>query len=356
MYGPRDFRPGDLVWFDPGVGYVLPGEVLEYHKAAQVITVQAVINNVTKTFTLNNLSSVKTRQDLGQNGVEDMVTLSDLNEASILWNLRLRYDNSNIYTYVGSILVSVNPYRMFESLYGLEAVSKYDGQIIGTLPPHLFAVGASACHRMLAKDGERQAVVITGESGAGKTEACKLLLQYLAAVNKSSSNLVTEQILEAAPMLESFGNAKTLRNDNSSRFGKYLELAYKDGVIAGCRVTSYLLEKSRIVTHSPEERNYHVFYEMLAGLGAEQKERYGLMSHEKYFYLNQGGSGAIDGKSDREDFEALMSAMQVLGFTNEERETIFKILASILHLGNIYFHRKQLRHGAEGVEVRMENR
>ena len=95
MYGPRDFRPGDLVWFDPGVGYVLPGEVLEFHKAAQVITVQAVINNITKTFTLNNLSSVKTRQDLGQNGVEDMVTLSDLNEASILWNLRIRYDFAN---------------------------------------------------------------------------------------------------------------------------------------------------------------------------------------------------------------------------------------------------------------------
>jgi myosin-15 len=153
--------------------------------------------------------------------------------------------------------------------------------------------------------------MITGESGAGKTETCKLLLQYLAAVNKSSSNLITEQILEAVPMLESFGNAKTIRNDNSSRFGKYLELMYRDGIISGCRVTSYLLEKSRIVTHSPEERNYHVFYEMLSGLPAEQREKYGLMSHEKYFYLNQGGAGIVDGKSDREDFEGLLSAMQV---------------------------------------------
>lgn len=229
MYG-REFLPGDLVWFDPGVGYVLPGEVLEFHKAAQVITVQAVINNVTKTFTLNNISSVKSRQDLGQNGVDDMVSISDLNEASILWNLRLRYDNNNIYTYIGSVLVAVNPYRMFD-IYGLEAVSAYDGKILGTLPPHLFAIGAAAFNRLLTKEGENQVVVISGESGAGKTESTKLLLQYLAAVNKSASNLISEQILEASPLLESFGNAKTVRNDNSSRFGKYLEILYKVVVI-----------------------------------------------------------------------------------------------------------------------------
>ena len=142
MHLTRAFRPGDLVWFDPGVGYVLPGEVVEFHRAAQVITVQAVINNVTKTFTLNNLSSVKSREDLGQNGVEDMVTLSDLNEASVLWNLRIRYDNQNIYTYIGAILVAVNPLRMFD-VYGLDNVNKYNRQVLGTLPPHLFALGAT---------------------------------------------------------------------------------------------------------------------------------------------------------------------------------------------------------------------
>ena len=151
----RAFRPGDLVWFDPGVGYVLPGEVVEFHRAAQVITVQAVINNITKTFTLNNLSSVKSREDLGQNGVEDMITLADLNEASVLWNLRIRYDNQNIYTFIGTLLVAVNPWRMFD-IYGLDNVNRYDGQILGTLPPHLFALGAAAYNRLLTKNGESQ--------------------------------------------------------------------------------------------------------------------------------------------------------------------------------------------------------
>ena len=148
MHLTRAFRPGDLVWFDPGVGYVLPGEVVEFHRAAQVITVQAVINNVTKTFTLNNLSSVKSREDLGQNGVEDMITLADLNEASVLWNLRIRYDNHNIYSFIGNLLVAVNPWRMFD-IYGLDNVNKYDGQILGTLPPHLFALGATAYNRLV---------------------------------------------------------------------------------------------------------------------------------------------------------------------------------------------------------------
>ncbi|GIX67575.1 unconventional myosin-XV [Caerostris extrusa] len=176
-------------------------------------------------------------------------------------------------------------------------------------------------------------------------------MQYLAAVNKSPSNLITEQILEANPLLESFGNAKTVRNDNSSRFGKYMEVHFKDGVITGARSTEYLLEKSRIVTQASDERNYHVFYEMLSGLSDTEKEKYGLQSADNYFYLNQGGCFKIKSKDDAEDFRALLAAMQVLSFTSEEQDTIFRILASVLHLGNIYFHRKQLKHGQEGVEI-----
>ncbi|GLH06473.1 Unconventional myosin IC [Gryllus bimaculatus] len=303
-------------------------------------------------FTLTNLNGVRKRQDLGQTGIEDMIQLSDLNEASLLWNLKIRYDKELIYTYTGSILVAVNPYKMFD-IYGLDMVKKYEGQILGTLPPHLFAVGSSAYSHM-NKEGmspENQVVVISGESGSGKTESTKLVMQYLAAVNKAPSNLITEQILEASPLLESFGNAKTVRNDNSSRFGKYLEVHFKEGIIIGAKITEYLLEKSRIVTQAPEERNYHVFYEMLKGLSDEQKEKYGLQTPEKYFYLNQGGNCEIDGKFDNEDFQSLLSAMQVLGFTSDEQDTIFKILASVLHLGNVYFHRKQLKHGQEGVEI-----
>ncbi|XP_013792431.1 unconventional myosin-VIIa-like, partial [Limulus polyphemus] len=125
---------GDLVWFDPGVGYLIPGEVLEYSRPAQVVTVQAVISGQPQSFTLTNLTSVKKRQDLGQNGIEDMVNIVDLNEASLLWNLKIRYEKEFIYTYTGSILVAVNPYKMFD-IYGLEMVKKYEGQILGTLPP-----------------------------------------------------------------------------------------------------------------------------------------------------------------------------------------------------------------------------
>lgn len=203
----------------------------------------------------------------------------------------------------------------------------------------------------MTKEYEHQAFIISGESGSGKTETCKLVMQYLAAVNKSMSNIVTEQILEANPLLESFGNAKTVKNNNSSRFGKYVEVYFKEGVITGAKTTEYLLEKSRIVTQALDERNYHVFYELLSGLSHQEKEKYGLQTADKYFYLNQGGSCDIPGKDDEQDFRFLLSAMQVLGFTNEEQDTIFRMLSSVLHLGNVYFHRKQLKHGQEGVEI-----
>ncbi|RWS18809.1 unconventional myosin-XV-like protein, partial [Leptotrombidium deliense] len=203
----------------------------------------------------------------------------------------------------------------------------------------------------MVKECEDQVIVISGESGAGKTECTKLIMQYLAAVNKSPSNIVTEQILEAAPLLEAFGNAKTVKNNNSSRFGKYLEVHFKEGVITGAQTTEYLLEKCRIVTQANCERNYHIFYELLAGLTNQEKEKYGLLIAEKYFYLNQGASCEIEGKNDAEDFRFLLAAIQVLGFTNEEQDVIFRILASVLHIGNIYFNRKQMKHGQEGVEI-----
>ncbi|XP_064478725.1 unconventional myosin-XV-like isoform X2 [Ornithodoros turicata] len=348
----EDFQPGDLVWFDPGVGYSLPGEVVEFSRPAQVVTVQAMVSGKPQSFTIHKPHTVKRREDLGPNGVPDMVQLGDLSEASMLWNLKIRYDHENIYTYTGSILVAVNPYKMFD-IYGVDVVKKYEGQILGTLPPHLFAV-SSAAYSKMSKELENQVVVISGESGAGKTESTKLILQYLAAVDRSSNNLVTEQILEATPLLESFGNAKTLRNDNSSRFGKYLEVFFKDGVITGANTKNYLLEKSRIVTQASEERNYHVFYELLVGLGAQEKEKFGLQTADKYFYLNQGGSIEIPCKDDAEDFRCLLSAMQVLGFTADEQDAIFRILAAVLHIGNVYFHRKPLKHGQEGVEVGSE--
>ncbi|XP_032597162.1 unconventional myosin-XV isoform X2 [Drosophila grimshawi] len=343
-----DWAEGDLVWFDPGVGHPIPGEIQEVHRAAQVIVVQAMIKGKAQTFALQpGEGSLRARQDLGSSGVEDMTLLDDLHEASLLWNLRLRYDKGLIYTFAGSILIAVNPYKMFPDAYGLEVAKQYAGRPLGALPPHLFAIGAAA-HAALPSP---QVVVISGESGSGKTESTKLVMQYLAAVvpgGGSASAVITEQILEAAPLLEAFGNARTARNDNSSRFGKYLEVYFKSGAIVGAKITQYLLEKSRIVTQAPGERNYHVFYEMLGGLSETERAKYGLLEADKYFYLNQG---ATDCASGRVDWASLLSAMQVLGVTEGEREGIVRVLAAVLHLGNVYFHRRQLRHGQEGVEI-----
>ena len=226
---------------------------------------------------------------------------------------------------------------------------------VGQLPPHLFAIGKAA-YSALVSQKQNQTIVVSGESGSGKTEANKLIMQYLAAIVPGgglNSNKIAEQILEASPLLESFGNAKTSINDNSSRFGKYLEVYFKSGVIIGARITQYLLEKSRIVTQSREERNYHIFYELLGGLNEAERSKYGLLEADKYFYLNQGGSDCNPNGSCKE-WSSLQGSMQVLGFSDLEREGINRVLAAVLHIGNVYFHRRQLRNSMEGVELGSE--
>ncbi|KAK6169157.1 hypothetical protein SNE40_020262 [Patella caerulea] len=291
-------------------------------------------------------------QENEQEGVEDMIHLSDLNERSILENLRNRYAKELIYTYTGSILVAVNPYRMY-NIYGLDMVKRYEGRTLGSLSPHLFAI-ASTSYSQMMKTSENQVIVISGESGAGKTESTKLVMQYLAAVNKSGNNLITEQIVEANPLLESFGNAKTIRNDNSSRFGKYIEVFFKRGSMVGARTQEYLLEKSRIVSQATDERNYHVFYEMLSAMTDEEKSKYGLQSAPKYFYLNQGGDPVIPGRDDAENFRKMKAAMDVLNFDKSERETVYKILSCVLHIGNIYFKSVQSENHDNTVELGSE--
>lgn len=243
---------------------------------------------------------------------------------------------------------------MYPDLYGLEMAKKHAGACLGQLPPHLFAIGQAA-YSALSNQKQNQAIIMSGESGSGKTEATKLIMQYLAAIvprGGLNSGKITEQILEASPLLESFGNAKTARNDNSSRFGKYLEVYFKSGII-GAKITHYLLEKSRIVTQARGERNYHIFYELLGGLNETERTKYGLLEADKYFYLNQGSSDCTPNGSCKE-WSSLQGAMQVLGFTDSERDGIIRVLASVLHLGNVYFHRRQLRNSMEGVELGSE--
>ncbi|XP_078022725.1 unconventional myosin-XV [Epinephelus lanceolatus] len=276
-------------------------------------------------------------------GIEDMTQLPELNETTVLMNLKKRYDQELIYTYIGSILVSVNPYKLL-NVYGTDMVLQYAGHGLSDNPPHLFAI-ANLSYTTMMDAKKEQCIVISGESGSGKTEATKLILRYLTAIHHKCN--VSQQILEATPLLESFGNAKTVRNDNSSRFGKYTQIYMEEGVISGAITSQYLLEKSRIVFQAKSERNYHIFYEMLAGLPPNEKSSLYLQEAETYYYLNQGGDCTIEGKDDGEDFRRLLNAMDILCFTPEEHNGIYRLLSSVLHLGNVYFQ----PHQAEGQEV-----
>ncbi|CAK6980016.1 unconventional myosin-XV [Scomber scombrus] len=276
-------------------------------------------------------------------GMEDMTQLPELNETTVLMNLKKRYDQELVYTYIGSILVSVNPYKLL-NIYGTDMVLQYEGCGLSDNPPHLFAI-ANLSYTTMMDAKKDQCIVISGESGSGKTEATKLILRYLTAIHHKRN--VTQQILEATPLLESFGNAKTVRNDNSSRFGKFMQIYMEGGVISGAITSQYLLEKSRIVFQAKSERNYHIFYEMLAGLPLHEKRSLYLQEAETYYYLNQGGDCTIEGKDDGEDFRRLLSAMDILCFTPEEQNGIYRLLSSVLHLGNVYFQPYQ----GEGQEV-----
>ncbi|XP_063358264.1 myosin-VIIa isoform X1 [Cydia amplana] len=268
-------------------------------------------------------------------GVEDMISLGDLHEAGILRNLLIRYNENLIYTYTGSILVAVNPYQILP-IYTADQIKLYKERKIGELPPHIFAIGDNAYAHM-RRYGQDQCIVISGESGAGKTESTKLILQYLAAISGKHS-WIEQQILEANPILEAFGNAKTVRNDNSSRFGKYIDIHFNSGgVIEGAKIEQYLLEKSRIVSQGTDERNYHVFYCLLAGLSKEEKKKLELGEPKDYRYLSMGGSFTCEGRDDAAEFADIRSAMKVLLFTEPEIWEILKLLAAVLHCGNIKY-------------------
>ncbi|XP_044046113.1 unconventional myosin-XV isoform X2 [Siniperca chuatsi] len=278
-------------------------------------------------------------------GMEDMTQLPELNETTVLMNLKKRYDQDLVYTYIGSILLSVNPYKLL-NIYGTDMVLQYGGHGLSDNPPHLFAI-ANLSYTTMMDAKKDQCIVISGESGSGKTEATKLILRYLTAIHHKCNVTQQIEILEATPLLESFGNAKTVRNDNSSRFGKYTQIYMEEGVISGAITSQYLLEKSRIVFQAKSERNYHIFYEMLAGLPPHEKRSLYLQEAETYYYLNQGGDCTIEGKDDGEDFRRLLSAMDILCITPEEQNSIYRLLSSVLHLGNVYFQ----PHQTEGQEV-----
>ncbi|KAL5509430.1 hypothetical protein EMCRGX_G004803 [Ephydatia muelleri] len=287
------------------------------------------------------------------NGCADMVLLEEITLDSIVRNLKIRYDNGSIYTYIGSVVVSVNPYRTL-LIYDQDYISLYQSKSMLELPPHIYAIVDEA-YRSMRDKGVDQCLIITGESGAGKTEASKLSMQYVAAVSGKGAEVgrVKEQLLLSNPILEAFGNAKTIRNDNSSRFGKYMDIEFDfKGDPVGGIVSNYLLEKSRVVGQNTGERNFHIFYQLLGGATSDVLEMLHLQKEVySYHYLSQGGCSYILTMDDSKQFHATIEAMEVIGFSPEDISCVLEMLSAILNLGNAKFKGHTLPNGSNACKL-----
>jgi len=294
------------------------------------------------------------------NKEEDMADLTCLNEASVLHNVKERYFSGLIYTYSGLFCVVVNPYVRLP-IYTEKIIELYKGKKRHEVPPHVFAI-TDAAYRSMLQDREDQSILCTGESGAGKTENTKKVIQYLAYVAaskpKSSSHTpsatdgpsfgeLEQQLLKANPILEAFGNAKTVKNDNSSRFGKFIRINFDaSGYIAGANIETYLLEKARVIRQADDERIFHIFYQLLCGADAEQKKKFILEDPKNYTFLTCG-SVTVPGQDDGEEFLHTVEAMKVMGINDEDMTSIWKVISATLLFGNMVF--KQERNSDQAI-------
>ncbi|XP_066501626.1 unconventional myosin-Vb isoform X1 [Hoplias malabaricus] len=269
-------------------------------------------------------------------GENDLTALSYLHEPAVLHNLKVRFLESNaIYTYCGIVLVAINPYEQLQ-IYGEEVINAYNGQNMGDMDPHIFAVAEEA-YKQMARDEKNQSIIVSGESGAGKTVSAKYAMRYFATVGGSASDTnVEEKVLASSPIMEAIGNAKTTRNDNSSRFGKYIQIGFdKRYHIIGANMRTYLLEKSRVVFQAEDERNYHIFYQLCASASLPEFKDLALTSAEDFTYTSLGENIFIEGVNDAEDLEKTREALTLLGVKESHQMGVFKIIGSILHLGNV---------------------
>uniref|UniRef100_A0A8C9T9B6 Myosin IXB n=1 Tax=Scleropages formosus TaxID=113540 RepID=A0A8C9T9B6_SCLFO len=307
---------------------------------------------------LSNLSEEREVQRLAARGFlppqqedfDDLCNLPRLTVSSILDNLRNRFQKKKIYTYAGSILIAINPFK-FLPIYNPKYVKMYENHQLGKLEPHIFAIADVAYYAMLRK-GMNQCIVISGESGSGKTQSTNFLIHCLTALSqKGYASGVERTILGAGPVLEAFGNAKTAHNNNSSRFGKFIQVNYlESGIVRGAVVEKYLLEKSRLVSREKNERNYHVFYYLLVGASEDERKEFKLLQPEDYFYLKQQNFKIEDEEDLRHDFERLQQAMEMVGFLPATKKQIFSVLSAILYLGNVTYRRKSTGR-EEGLDV-----
>ncbi|KAI5799041.1 myosin I MyoA [Geopyxis carbonaria] len=281
-------------------------------------------------------------------GVSDLTLISKISNEAINDNLKKRFENREIYTYIGHVLISVNPFRDL-GIYTEEVLASYRGKNRLEMPPHVFAVAESSYYNMNGYK-ENQCIIISGESGAGKTEAAKRIMQYIAAASSTSSSTIQQikdMVLATNPLLESFGCAKTLRNNNSSRHGKYLEIQFNNrGEPVGANITNYLLEKNRVVGQIRDERNFHIFYQFTKAASQQYRETFGVQTPESYAYTSKSQCLNVPDIDDSKEFQDTLEAMRVIGLTQDEQDNIFRILASILWLGNVQFVEDEAGNGA----------
>ncbi|PPR80325.1 hypothetical protein GOBAR_AA40388 [Gossypium barbadense] len=284
-----------------------------------------------KVLKVNSDSLIPANPDI-LDGVDDLMQLSYLNEPSVLFNLQYRYKQDMIYTKAGPVLVAINPFKKVP-LYGNDYIEAYKNKSIES--PHVYAIADTAIREM-TRDEVNQSIIISGESGAGKTETAKIAMQYLAVLGGGSG--IEYEILKTNPILEAFGNAKTLRNDNSSRFGKLIEIHFSEtGKISGAKIQTFLLEKSRVVQCAEGERSYHIFYQLCAGAPRALREKLNLKDVDEYKYLKQSNCYSITGVNDAEHFHIVKEALDVVHVSKEDQESVFAMLAAVLWLGNVSF-------------------
>ncbi|KAG8525865.1 uncharacterized protein KY384_000625 [Bacidia gigantensis] len=346
--GENDFSGKRYVWVcDPETAFIKGWVLEELDRASLLVECEDGSQRRVDSNEVDKVNPAKFDR------ASDMAELTHLNEASVIHNLHSRYQSDLIYTYSGLFLVTVNPYCTLP-IYTDDYVRMYRGQSREDTKPHIFAM-ADFAFRNLVEEGENQSILVTGESGAGKTENTKKVIQYFAAVatpenlNKRITGYqlpnLSNQILKANPILEAFGNAQTVRNNNSSRFGKFIRIEFtRSGQIVGAFIDWYLLEKSRVVRLNSSERNYHIFYQLLRGANTQLRKQLLLDdSGPEDFCYTKDGNHAIAGVSDKEEWDSLLDAFKVIGFTDEEQIAVFRTVAAVLLLGNISIMRESLR-------------
>lgn len=293
----------------------------------------------------NNMEEITVNKDDAQHmnsskfdKLEDMASLTYLSEASVLHNLKSRYYSTMIYTYSGIFCIAVNPYARLP-IYTKEVIQSYRGKRRTEMPPHIFTVADEAYQKMI-QQRENQSILITGESGAGKTENTKKVIQYFASICGVEKNLegagLDEQLVRCNPVLEAFGNAKTIKNDNSSRFGKFIRIHFgAQGKIHSADIERYLLEKARVTYQNPDERSFHIFYQMIKGMDKAERDDCLLGNKPEDYRLLSNGDVIVDSLNDVDGYAETKQCMGILNFSEEMRTKIFRFSAGILHLGNI---------------------